>query len=259
MWGRYFIQKKYLILGMSFLVLWIFYTAAVDVIAQDISVDNLANRLQQCGVKVKKIDITSRVPLNLGIVIQGSSGDKNSTIDDVWAELLAVHEAKLVSRVGLPVDSLTLHLLNNNGEEISTNQYLVQDENGKAATVSAFPSQLNDIQAEHIASSRLAFGEIQLSLLTVTSDNVIGNNSQILTVIGVVPDIDAANRSVGPFIDSLRSLMWGNNADKSIAITMCRAHVNNKKGDVVVDYLIDVETGAEMFRATPRLRSDFHL
>jgi hypothetical protein len=254
---RNFLHKKFFLIGISVLVLLVVSFAAVNVYAQDKSVDDLTYRLQQRGVSVKKIGITSRVPFSLDISIQGSSSDKNSSSDDVWAELLTEHEARLAYRIGLQVDSFTLRLLNKNGEEISTNQYYLHEENRIAASPT-IAGQLNDAQAKQKVISGLNLGEIQLASLAVVSDQALGNNGQILTITGTVSDLEAANRSVGPFIDSFRNLMWGYNKDKTMAITLCRVRVNDKSGNMVLDYMIDTETGTELFGVTPGLTDNFY-
>ncbi|MBW6472781.1 MAG: hypothetical protein K0B14_06625 [Anaerolineaceae bacterium] len=82
------------------------------------NVNDLADRLSQLDIPVVEIKIISEQPFQIEITLQSASEDGDATVDDLWNLVMALRQANLASRIGLHLDSYSIHLIDIYGKTI---------------------------------------------------------------------------------------------------------------------------------------------
>jgi hypothetical protein len=249
-------SRKVLIGGTGLLLLLVTAFFAVKVNAQNQSVTVLTDRLKGRGVAVKNISIISRIPFGIDITLSSSSTSDVATFNDIWSALLVEHETRLAYRIGISVDTYTVRMVNAEGKEISYYKSTLDNNNSKGPK--AISSNLNDGIAKQRVMNSLQLGEIKLNSVEVITDNTFGTEGQILTITGSVPDLAAANRSVVPFVESFKGMLSNATSDSSMYINMCKVRLIDNEGNMILEYAIDADTGAEIFGGAPGLTNSFY-
>jgi len=215
-----------------------FYTIKTNTQTQSIA--TLAERLNQRGVPVKSISVLSKEPFSIEIII-GSSGN---SVDDLWFAQLARREISLAYRIGIDIDSYKLVLSNSKGEAISWEEnYLYQDDPYRKITLE--PLKVNDKAVQDLIIRQLDLYGMSLDSIIVTSNPKIGDYDQFLTIQLSVQDIETANKSLSPFVLSLRSKVDDINSQYGARIVIYRVKLVDNKGNVLLSYVWDVETREE--------------
>lgn len=228
-----------LIIAVALLIL------AVQVNAQNQSVEDLTERLKQQGVPVKSITVQSRIPFQIEIVLQSSSDGKNTTLDDLWFAQLARREASLAHRIGVKVDSYRLTFVNTKGEIVTWEQNFLHPSDPSQQSFSSTPSKLDDTATKKAIAERLNLSGMTLDQLDVSSSVLRGDSRQIVTLQLSVPDLESANKALPSFLLSLRPLLDDINAKQGTRIAICRMRLVDRQGRVLLNYIWDLETREE--------------
>lgn len=252
------VSRKYLLLSIVVAVTVLIFLAA-QVNAQNQSADDLAQRLKQQGVPVKSVSIVSRVPLSIEITLQSSSNSKAATLDDEWFILLARREATLAYRFGMRIDSYQLRVLNAKGEKIWWVQVYLHPNDLSQKLGMSPPSKVDNATAKRLVTERLQLAGMTLDTLDITLDTIQGSTGQILLIQLSVPDLDAANRSLPLFMDSLRRMLDTINSEQGTGLILCRLKLVDRRGQVLFHFAQDVETGQRQASGVKGLAEGWYL
>ncbi len=218
---------------------------AAEANAQDQSVTDLFERLKQKGVPVKTVTIVSQIPFQVDVVVQSSTDGKKLTLDDLWDMQLTRREATLAYRIGMRVNNYTLIVLNTKGETIAWEQnYLRPSALSQQAATPVVP-RVDNATAQRLVAERLNLAGMSLTMLRVISDTTSNTAGQILVLELVVPDLEAANRSLLPFMDSLSRTLATINSEQGTNLVLCRLKLTDRQGTVLLNYVRDLETHEE--------------
>lgn len=100
-------------------------------------------------------------------------------------------------------------------------------------------------------------GELALDKLTVSSDNAVGGGGQILEIHVSGENLEAVNGSLPNFLGSLFRILDNGNAEYGTYIVLCHLRVTDGKGEVLLDYVKDVESGSAQWTAVQGLYSEW--
>jgi hypothetical protein len=245
-------KRTLLLVCLGIVVIVLVFLTALEVNAQNQTVEDLARRLEQQGVTVKRVTVLNRIPFEIEIAIQSASSGKDATSNDLWFAQLARREASLAHRLGLPIESYQLTWLNSKGEVISWEKNkLLPDEPSQRE--SSPPSKLSNETTAKLLKEQLTLGGMTLDKLEVSSDTTLGNNGQKLVVQLSVPDMEKANQSLLPFLASLRPLLDNMNTKQGTRLVICWVRLLDRQGNLLLNYVWDVETREETSAAAPGL------
>ena len=205
-------KRTLLVICLGFALIALIFLGAIEANAQNQTVEDLAQRLKQQDVPVKAVRVLNRIPFQIEIVIQSSSDEKTTPPNDLWFAQLARKEASLAPRLGLPIESYQLTLVNSKGEVINWQMIRVQPIESSQGGVPSTPSGLSDAATAQLIREKLTLGGMSLTSLEVSSDTTLVNNNQKLVMQLSVPDLTSANQSLLPFLSSLRPLLDNLNA-----------------------------------------------
>jgi hypothetical protein len=247
-------RKIRLVLVCSGLVAGVLaFIAVVEVNAQNQTIEDLAQRLKQKGVPVKSATALSRIPFQIEIVLQSSSNGKELTPDDLWYTQLARRETALAHRIGINIANYKLTLLNTKGETINWEKNTLFPNEPSQRAVLLTPSRLSDEATAKLTKEQLDLRGMSLEMLDVFSNTTTGDNGQNLIIHLSVPDLMTANKVLLPFLSSLRPFLDNINTKYGTRIVLCWFRLVDRKGNLLLNYVWDVETREETSLSTPGL------
>lgn len=236
---------RWILVFLLFVVVIVIIFAVGQVNAQNESAEVLDDRLKLRGVPVKHVITASRIPFVIEIALQSSSDNDGITVDDNWYILLAKREAKLAYQIMPRISSYKLKVFNTKGEVIHSTQSFLDPSFLSQQLTPIGESKVSNEETREIVKSELELGEFSLDMLEVISDDFPGSNGQILHIQVSAPDLDAANRSVDRFVDSVRSMTYTINQEYGTSIILCHVQILDSQGGVLLDFVRDLEISLE--------------
>jgi hypothetical protein len=98
---------------------------------------------------------------------------------------------------------------------------------------------------------------MKLKLIDVYIDEDIGDNGQILLIEVVTPDIETANNSINSFMGSVMRITDTINSEHGTSIILCHVRIMDREGNVLLDYVKNVDTGSEQWKMANGLKGDW--
>jgi hypothetical protein len=179
--------------------------------------------------------------LQVEIDIQSLSEGKDWMPEDSKNLYLARREAVLAAEKGFNIERYTEVLLNKNGETISWARIKI---NGEISYTKLVPSNIPDSVALNLASKKINPRGMSIINKNVSSFDGFQNlNLDLLT-----PSMNEANQSLSQIRDSLHPLASDINA-QGAQIAMINMMVKDEKGDILLNYLLDLQFGVETWWA----------
>ncbi len=239
------LSKKTLLLVLALIILLFSTVLVVEVRAQEDLVVELTTRLSQLGVPVKSITIDNRIPFQITITLL-STGDKK-TDDDMWNKHIVEREASLAHKFGLNLDSFTLILVSQQGETLDWSQIFLNPEYTFAyRQFSAGDKNLDNQKTEALLRQQLDFKGMTVDELQVTTGAGSEQDVQSLSIRLSTPNLQTANRAISAIIGSLKNRLNKVNQESDYSlIAICRLWILDSNGNVLLDYLNDLELGSE--------------
>jgi hypothetical protein len=230
----------------------------IQVNAQNECTSDLEERLQKSGVPYKHVTTISRVPYEVEIALQSSSNNDQLALEDNWFMQLARREATFTYRTSERLKSYKLVVFNTKDELIySTQTYLYPEDLNQKLTTSR-QTTIENAQAEKIIRGLLQFGELSPDKLNVISESTAEGSGQILIISVTATDISTANRSLPIFLDSLFQLLDTVNEKYGTYIVLCHLRLFDSGGNVLLDYVRDVEAGHTQWTSVSGLYNEWH-
>lgn len=231
---------------------------AVRINAQNQSVEVLYRRLVEKGVPIRSVTVESQIPFKIGFTLESSSDNQNLAFDDAWFMQWVRREATLAYRLGLGVSSYTVNVLNVRGEQIAWERNNLYPSDPSQQIITPGVAAVDDTTAERLVRERLWLGEMVLDRLAVTTDDPSGDAGQILMIQASVADLDAANRSLLAFLDSLFQTLDSINVEEGTNLVLCRFRLVDHQGAILLDYVQDIETRQQQWSAVKGLTNEWY-
>ena len=244
------------LITIGILIIFITSVVVIQVNAQEQSADDIFDRLEQKGVPVLKVSTIHRLPYRIEIDLQSASQSDDLALEDNWFMQLAHREATLAYRIGIRLASYRLNVYNAAGALIyATETYLYPEDLSQNSQPAR--TQVDNQNAEQIVAGNLQLAGLKLDELAVTPEDSLGGNGQILLIQVSGKDLADVNGSLPKFLDSFFQLLDTINAQHGTNIVLCHLRVIDAKGEVLLDYVRDLEGGSTQWTAAGGLYSDW--
>lgn len=245
-----------LLIFTGILILFTAFAVVIQVNVQEQSADDIYARLEQKGVPVLKVSTIQRLPYKIEIDLQSVSQSGRLALEDNWFMQLAHREAALAYRLGLRLASYRLNVYNAAGELIyATETYLYPDD--LSQNTQSGKTSVDHQSAEQIVTDNLQLAGLTLNELAVTPEDTLGGNGQFLLIQVSGKDLAEVNGSLPKFLASFFQLMDTINAQQGTYIVLCHLRVVDATGNVLLDYVRDLEGGSTQWTAAEGLYSDW--
>lgn len=255
-------MKKPKPLGVLFAVIVVVIGLAmyvtIKVNAQNQYTSDLAERLERRGVPVKHVAILKRIPYEIEIVLQSSSSDDHLSLEDNWFMQLARREAVLAYRVGTGLDSFKLIVLNVKSEVIYSTQTYLYPEDLSQQLIPPEQLKVDNATTKEIIMHQLQLAGLSLDSLDISSEDVDGFSGQVLMVQVSSENLDTANQSMPKFLGSFFKMLDTINGEHQTYIVLCRLRLLDQKGNVLLDYVKDLESGFVQWTSVEGLYDEWH-
>lgn len=245
-----------LLITIGILIIFIASVVVIQVNAQEQSADDIFDRLEQKGVPVLKVSTIHRLPYRIEIDLQSASQSDDLALEDNWFMQLAHREATLAYRIGIRLASYRLNVYNAAGALIyATETYLYPEDLSQNSQPAR--TQVDNQNAEQIVAGNLQLAGLKLDELAVAPEDSLGGNGQILLIQVSGKDLADVNGSLPKFLDSFFQLLDTINAQHGTNIVLCHLRVIDANGEVLLDYVRDLEGGSTQWTAAGGLYSDW--
>jgi len=203
--------------------------------------------LKNLGIPIKEVSILSESPMEVQITLQSTSQSEVATVDDMWNKHIAARWAELAYLTGPRVDSYQLHLVNTNGNVIGSEKVFLNSDypSQHLATVEAAAMDEKAILA--ILQEQLDFLGMTPILWKAATGGVVRDNTKVIEVDVSTPDIETANRTINLLVPDVSRAVQRINAKTGAQIAIFRLRVIDANNTALVDYILDLETGTEVW------------
>lgn len=231
-------KHKKLFLGIVILIVTaVTLGLYTQVIAQQEVVEYLKERLEKQNISVVELTISRRLPLCLEVIIQSTSEDEKAMPDDPINLHTVRREVILARQQGYVIDSFTLILLNRQGKTLFWAETPVDIENVR---LGISQSEMKDGETKNLIDERLDLHGMSVTDLEVSSSGGI----QTLILQLSTSSLEEANQTLPHFMPSLRPLIEEVNV-QGAQVVVCRIELVDEKGQVLLKYLLDLQTDSE--------------
>ena len=202
---------------------------------QDV-VSYLQERLKQQNVPFTQIKILQESPLEIEITLQSVSEGEKFAPDDSANLHLTVREAVLANGRGYQINGLTQVVLNKDGKSISWGWLKVTD----LYYLKLAPSSITDALAMNLVDEKInTYGMSVVNKDISSFDGFKSLNLDLSTT-----SLEEANQTLSQIKDSLGPLAKDVNA-QGAQVVMVRLKVKDEKGEVLLNYLLDLQFETE--------------
>jgi len=244
------------LIAIGILILISAFAVVIQVNAQEQSASDIYARLAQKGVPVLKVSTIQRLPYKIEIDLQSASQSDRLALEDNWFMQLAHREAALAYRIGLRLTSYRLNVYNTTGELIyAAETYLHPDDLSQNSQPGK--TVIDHQSAEQTVTANLQLAGLTLDELAVIQEDTLGSNGQILLIQVSGKDLPDVNGSLPKFLSSLFQLLDTVNPQHGTNIVLCHLRVVDAAGNVLLDYVRDLEGGSTQWTAVEGLYSDW--
>ena len=216
----------------------------IRVNAENQSIDELRNRLIQYKVPLQEVNLLSRFPFQVEIIIQTDHTNNRATLDDLWNSQLVRREASMAHSWGVKIDNYKILFVDENGKVINWEQnFLSPDQASQKINFPVDAPQMDNISAKSAIFASLQLQNRKVDLFDVQNDEV-NKNHQILLIQMNLESVGKANQILPEFIPSLRLAIDEVNA-QGARIVLCRMRVIDNNDGILLNYVWDSETREE--------------
>ncbi|HVP21676.1 MAG TPA: hypothetical protein VMS73_07415 [Anaerolineaceae bacterium] len=268
-------MRKSLILEItSGLILIVFFIFAISLIKTNQSkpnsqlilppsqgIDTISARLKQFGVPIKQVDVLSTSPVEIKIVVQGSTNKDSAAEDDEWHLFLAEREATLAYLIGFKLDSYRIILLNINNEVISDSTTFLYSSDPSQQLSEVKSIGADNETVKELLQNRLILNRLKIITDQVTSDNIVRNNTKFVELFLSYPsNVNSTDESndINGFVNSLRSSLFNHDFIKQTNISLIRVHINDSEGKFLLHFIYDVDTQSQSWAAAEGINGDWY-
>ena len=249
------LYRNLFFLGIIVALLFLFIIT-IEVNAQNQFSTDIADRLKQQGVPLKQVITINRLPYEIEIALQSLSNDSHLAMDDNWYMQLARREATFAYRQSTRLKSFKLTVYNLNNELIySTQTYLYPQDLDQQSDIK-LPT-VDTLKAKEIVTNQLQLGGLVLDQLDVNPDVANGSSGQVLVIHVSGKNLESVNKSLPIFLGSLFRILDIANTDYGTYIVLCHLRVSDGQGNILLDYVKDVESGSAQWTSAQGVYSEW--
>jgi hypothetical protein len=244
-------QKKYIISIFIILSITILITLQfiLRVNAQEKTLQDLTYRLDQLEIPVVEIKIISEQPFQIEITLQSASEDGDATVDDLWNLVMARRQANLASRIGLHLDSYSLHLIDIYGKTIlKDTAYIYASDIDQTTTGKEV--KLDHEDSIRTVNQELDYGDLKVDLLDIFVNQEINGGGQTLILELSGEDMASINKDLPDFLHSLFRL-FETEQSFGLGLAICHLRVIDASGTIMLDLVRDLESGISQWTMQP--------
>lgn len=235
--------RRYVSMAVAVGLVLLLTVVVLQVSARERSVDGLAGRLMERGVPVKHASVVSQVPFRIEITLLSASQDDKLALGDAWFMQLARHEATMAYRLGMPIASYSLTVVNARGDALSAEQNFLYPTDRSQQLGDPAAASLDNAATERLLLDQLDFSGLTVDSLKVVSDPLSPQTDRFLEMELSVPDVEAANKVLAGFMVVLPRKLKAINTEHGTRIVLCHLRLLDREGGVLLDYVHDTETG----------------
>ena len=194
--------------------------------AQNDVASDIKMRLTQKGVPVVRVDITSRIPFQIEIVIQSTSTINLASPDDPLFEQAAHREVAFARRRGIKIDIAKVTAVNRAGTPIFWSDIPVDT---ALDTVPAVPSQAKDTTITMTIRDSLPLNGMTLDVLFTARDE---DQHQVITIKLSVKGAATATVAIPPFMSALSRVLEQLRTTPGTQLGSCTVEIEGENTDV---------------------------
>lgn len=243
-------KKRYSPLIISLVIIILIFTTFLVVNGwKDKNIHDLEDRLTKLDIPVVEIKTISKQPFQIEIYLQSASEDGNATVDDLWNLVMARRQANLASRIGLHLDSYSIHLIDINGKTILKDTAFIYATDIDQTTTG------KEVKLDHEDSIRtvnqeLDYGDLKVGLLDIFVNQEINGGGQTLILELSGEDMALINKDLPDFLDSL-FLLFETEQSFGLGLAICHLRVFDASGTIMLDLVRDLESGISQWTMQP--------
>jgi hypothetical protein len=205
--------------------------------AQSDIITDITKQLIQQGVPVKSIDVEKELPLQIKVTLQSDSESDKVMPDDPLSVQMVHRETALIRKQGFSVDTLTIIILNENGEQIFWLETPINPLN-----VSEQTSKLDDKTTTDLVRAKLETYGLQTDIMQISSDK---SGYQILTLDLSVASLEQAKKALPQFITSLYPFLENFNKENGTQIIIAQVNLSDNNEQLLLKYGLDLQLEQE--------------
>jgi len=206
--------------------------------AQNDVASDIKMRLTQKGVPVVSVDITSRIPFQIEIVIQSTSTNNLASPDDPLFEQAAHREVAFARRRGIKIDIAKVTAVNRAGTPIFWSDIPVDT---ALDTVPAVPSQAKDTTITMTIRDSLPLNGMTLDVLNTARDE---DQHQVITIKLSVKDAATATVAIPPFMSALSRVLEQLRTTPGTQLGSCTVEIVDADKQPLLKYVKDFQPSA---------------
>ena len=200
--------------------------------------EDLANRLRKL-VNVKSLDIRGTDSFIVDLVIQSPNPKFQWELDNAWDRMLADRELQLSYRIGAPVSSYTLTLVNADNIQLSQNSGAINQDEPSQKIGLPVGKSLNNEKVNEALQKGLALGPFKLEGLTTTSMMFTDISEQVISMTLRADSVEETNQGLPDFIRSLTTIVENVNTTPSGDVALVRLHIVDLQDEFLFDQVWD--------------------
>jgi len=203
--------------------------------------------LKNLGIPIKQVSILSESPMEVRITLQSTSQSEVATADDMWNKHIAARWAELAYLTGPRVDSYQLHLANAKGNIIGSEKVFLNSDYPSQHLTAVEATAVDDAAVLAILREQLDFLGMTPTRWNVVTGGVVRDNTKVIEVDLSTPNVETANRTINLLVPSVSRVVHRINAKTGAQIAIFRLKVIDASNRVLIDYILDLETGTEVW------------
>ena len=249
-------MKKYstLIFSLAIIILILIIFFVINELSGN-DLDELVERLVQLNIPVVEIKTISEQPFQIEITLQSTSTNGKANVDDLWNLVMARRQANLGSRIGLHLDSYSIHLIDMNGDTILKDTAYIypsdidQTTTGKEVT-------LDHEDSIRTVNQELDYGNLKVDLLDIFVNQEINGGGQTLILELSGEDMASINKDLPDFLHSLFRL-FETEQSFGLGLAICHLRVIDASGTIMLDLVRDLESGISQWTMQPGIYDEW--
>ncbi len=235
-------------------------TLASDVRPVQALITELKARLVHSGVPVKDITLVTREPISISITLQSATTGDHGTDQDAWNELMTEREAALAHKFGLQLDRLTLILVNQEGNTLTS---MIRSMNPRAYPLaytqfSPNNKKLDDQATAQLISQLLSFDGITVDQVSVTTGVGSEPDVQSVSIRLIASSLEAANRAIPELMSFSHVDLERINQESAFSmVAILSLWILDENGNELFDFTYDIQLGKQNWGMAPGVTTDW--
>ena len=252
-------KRRLIFIAVAVAIVILSIAVAADVIyrqsdSAQVTSDWISSRLTAWGVPVQSVRVTGTTAQQVEIILPVERSPIKVNDLSLWRTFLVERVCRLAYIAGRPINSYTTTIVDTKGVQLSSaTTFLHPDMFDQLVKASAAQAPLDDAATRDRLIKLFSKFSLPVTGLTVTSGGLTAANLQFVELIQTAPNAQAANQVVNDLMPTLIHTAHQVNKDGDARMAIFSFKLNDTGGTLLVYYLIDEETGLEMWTYAPMI------